>query len=210
MRRLIIVLTVFCATGLALGLTLGGAGETNLSAKDEGPFSNLTHIQKLELSAESVLVGEKEILQGLEGVLVLVDYIQPELEKYGLTRRVLHIDTELLLRQYGIKVFNYEETLPKPGHPYLYIDVDVVIADEFPMAALAIEVGLSEAVLLLREPERICFGACTWHREKMVLCGFLRIKDIREVVKEYVNEFIYDHLAVNPKEKAMDTKKQNW
>lgn len=210
MRRLIIVLTIFCAAGLALGLTLSGTGETNLSAKDEGPFSNLTPIQKLELSAELVLGGEKEILKELEGVLVLVEYIQPELEKYGLTRRVLHIDTELLLRQYGINVLNHEETLPKAGYPYLYIDVSVVMEEEFPMAAVAITVELHEKVLLLREPKRICLGACTWQREKMVLCGFLRIKDIREVVKEYVNEFIYDYLAANPKEKAMDTKKQTW
>jgi len=175
-------------------------GETDLSAKDKENDSNLTALQKSALSSEGVLFYEKEILQGLEGVWVFVKGIKPEAEKYGLTRQALLTDTELQLRQYGIKVLTLEEHLSTPGMPYLYIGVNVVIDEEDLTAAAAIIVALDEKVLLLREPKRICYGASTWHRGSVVLVGLREIKNLREDVKDLVNEFINDYLAVNPKE----------
>ncbi len=52
---------------------------------------------------------EKEILAGLEGVEISVEKVSPEAEKYGLTQQLLQTDTELRLRQHGIRVFTDEE-----------------------------------------------------------------------------------------------------
>lgn len=175
-------------------------GETDRSAKDKKNDSNLTYPQQLEGFYKRVPSDGKEVLQGLEGVFVVVENIRPEVEKYGLTRKALQTDTELLLRQYGIKVLTREERLSTPGGPSLYINVDVNIREEGPVGAAAITVELFEEVLLLREPKRICYAATTWKRGGAVLVGWHRIKDIRESVKDLVNEFINDYLAANPKE----------
>jgi hypothetical protein len=179
-------------------------GETNQSAKDKETGSNLTPIQKLALSTKRVVADEKEILQGLEGVRVFVEPIEPEVEKYGLTKKVIQTDTKLQLRQYGIKVLTKEEWLSTTGMPLLYINVNIDIREERP----AIRVELQEKVLLLREPKRTYYGAVTWHRNEVVLVGLDRIKDLREVVKDYVSEFINDYLAANPKEIKAQSKKQ--
>ena len=175
-------------------------GETDLSAKEKENISNLTAHEKLALSYKMVLADEKDVLQGLQGVYVLVEPMRPEAEKYGLTRKDLQTDTELQLRQYGIKVLTEKERLSTPGGPCLYINVNVLIEEDLPLVAAAIRIELQEYVLLLREPKRICFGASIWSRDKLVRVGLLKIKELKESVKDLVNEFINDYLSANPKE----------
>jgi hypothetical protein len=50
------------------------------------------------------LSSGRDKLAGLECVEVLVEALHPCAEKYGLTRQLLHTDTELRLRMHGIKV----------------------------------------------------------------------------------------------------------
>ncbi len=180
-------------------------GETDLSAKEKKTDSNLTALEKLALSYKGVGTGEKEVLQGLEGVLVIVEDMRPEAEKKGLTRQALQTDTELQLRQYGIKVLTPEECVSTPGGPYLYINVNVIIGGEI-YAAAAITVELREEVLLLREPKRTYYGASTWKTGHVESLGLRRIKEIRGSVKDHVNEFINDYLAANPKEQSTTEK----
>jgi len=47
---------------------------------------------------------QKEILWGLDGVEVLVEGVQPNAERYGVTQQLLQTDTELRLRMHGIKI----------------------------------------------------------------------------------------------------------
>lgn len=181
-------------------------GETGLSAKDKKTDSNLTALRKSGLLDKLIRPDKKEFLQGLEGVRVLVEGMQPGVEKYGLTRKALQTDTELQLRQYGIKVLTFEERVSTPGMPELYINVNVLIKEDLPLAAAAISVELRENVLLLREPKRICFGASTWSRGQVARVGLLKIKELKKIVKGYVNEFINDYLAANPKEQSTTEK----
>lgn len=181
-------------------------GETGLSAKEKENGRNLTAVQELAMSTESVFANHKEVLEGLEGVSVKVGGIKPEVEKYGLTTKDLQTDTELQLRQNGIKVLDAQEWLFTPAWPTLYINMRV---GEIHVAnVLTVEIGaqFEEKVVLLRKPTRYCSGACTWQRNIVVIVGLSGIKHIREDVKDLVNEFINDYLAVNPKEKA--TKKK--
>jgi len=179
-------------------------GETNLSAKDKETDSNLTALHKLALSSKRVRSDKKEILQGLEGVHVLVEPMRPGVEEYGLTRKDLQTDTELQLRQYGIKVLTEEERLSTIGRPILHIDATVIMREEVPIVAAVVTFELRENVLLLREPKRICAAASTWRKSGVALVGSRRIKDIRGAVKGYVDEFINDYLAANPKEPPVE------
>jgi len=186
--------------------------DNNLTGREKSPSSNIKLLWKnwlknlagRENSASSnivVIADENEVLQGLEGVCVAVSDIEPEVEKYGLTKQNLETDTELQLRQYGIKVLTKKkEWLSTPGIPLLGISVGVVRVEDKPATAAEIRVQLRETVLLLREPKRICMVACTWQRGGVVHVGLDRIKDIRGIVKDFVNMFINDYLAANPKE----------
>lgn len=50
------------------------------------------------------------VLGGLEGVRVAVIGVEAEDEKYGLTQQLLQTDTELRLRQHGIRVLTLEDS----------------------------------------------------------------------------------------------------
>lgn len=57
------------------------------------------------LSGLRALSDPMEILRGLHDIQVIVLQISPEVEKYGLTPQILQTDTELRLRQNGIKIY---------------------------------------------------------------------------------------------------------
>jgi hypothetical protein len=84
--------------------------------------------------------------------------------------------------------------------------VSFVKIKDSPVAGGSITVELHENVLLLREPKRVCLGATTWSKSGQMVVGEGRIKDLRGYVKDFVNEFINDYLAANPKDHS--TKKK--
>ena len=177
-------------------------GETGLSAKDKETRGLLKDFFSKAAVAELVWANDKEVLQGLEGVCVLTVAIEPEREEYGLTAKAIKTDTELQLRQYGIKVLTQEEFLSTPTVPYLYIEVGLatIAGGNETVAGGSIAIQLKESVLLLRKPKRVCLSTTTWSRITSVVVGLGRIKDLRGHVKDLVNEFINDYLAANPKD----------
>jgi len=60
-------------------------------------------------------------------------------------------------------------------------------------------------VLLERDTTKFCFAA-TWDKSYAGIVGAKYIRDIREAVKDLVDEFANDYLAVNPK-REVTTKK---
>jgi hypothetical protein len=69
------------------------------------------HVEMGKMRNEAFLTfcDGKHILPGLQGVQVEVGGLRPDLEKYGLTKQLLQTDTELRLRQHGIRIFTDEE-----------------------------------------------------------------------------------------------------
>lgn len=177
-------------------------GGSDKSAKE----TDWSALRKLILPDKIIEAETKEVLQGLQGVLVLVEDIIPEVEKYGLTKRDIQTDTELQLRQYGIRVFTLKEQIL--NRPYFYVNVNVLVRDILPdtsLASASISVTLKEPVILPRQ-QAICVGASTWRRSCVVRVGAYRIKEIREDVKDLVSQFINDYLAANPKETKAKSK----
>ena len=81
---------------------------TNRSAFLEGVFFSqriIGHIRNIEgpLLGLRALRDRKDILVGMESVVVVVN-VDPEAEKYDVTKKLLQNDTELRLRTHGIKV----------------------------------------------------------------------------------------------------------
>ncbi|MBA7603882.1 hypothetical protein ES703_11000 [subsurface metagenome] len=178
-----------------------------MSAKDKETDNNLIKSEQSGLSYKEVMAGEKDVLQGLEGVHVFVNPIEPEVEKYSLTEKDLQRDTELQLRQHGIKMLTFEEWRSTSGMLCLWIEVVVLTAEESTFAEASIVVELHENVLLLREPKRVCIVAATWHRGNVWSGGTHSINKIRGHVKDLVSEFINDYLEANPKSEGSKNNK---
>jgi hypothetical protein len=66
---------------------------------------------KMQMQNEALRArcDRKHILHGLQGVQVTVEAVNPKAEKYGLTEQVLQTETELRLRQHGIRILTDEE-----------------------------------------------------------------------------------------------------
>jgi len=138
-------------------------------------------------------------LRGLQGVGVLVENLPPEVEKEGLSRSHLQMMTESKLRMAGIKVLTKEECFKTPGEPYLYININVNIAEtESDIYPYTIDVMLIQKVSLLRNPGLVTY-AVTWSTGGVGSIGKPILSQLRENVEEMVDIFIKVYLSENPK-----------
>lgn len=110
----------------------------------------------------------------------------------------MQTDVELKLRLAGIPVLSHEQWLAAPGHPYLYVNVNVLDPSDsaWPYSVM---VELDQSVKLERSPE-VSVVAATWSAAPGVgNVGSLNVRSVRDHVKDQVDHFINAYLAVNPK-----------
>lgn len=155
-------------------------------------------------SAQTFLDGQRESLRGLKGVELVMEVINPEAERKGLTRSQLQTDVELRLRKAGIKVLTRQERLKTPGYPFLYVNVSTVKTPETLGGLLgglygySISVELREKVILARNRSIETYAA-TWSKGVVGTVGADKLRSVREGVGDLVDEFINDYLAMNPR-----------
>ena len=140
---------------------------------------------------------QRDTLRGLGGVHVLVEELEADVEQHGLTAEALQADTEEQLRRAGIDVLAEEQRLQTPGTPYLYVNVNVSLGEETPLAAATLDVALKQSVVLARDPIRLCL-APTWRTGTTGRVGYARLADLRGAVNDLVAEFVEDYRAANP------------
>lgn len=138
-----------------------------------------------------------ESLRGLQGVMVVVEKIQPEAERDGLTKSQLQVGVELELRKSGIKVLTKEERLSTPGGPYLYVNVNLR-KSSVGVYGISIKVELYQELILSRDPSIITLAA-TWHTGYAGIVGVMNLRNVYDVTKDLIDIFINDYLSVNPK-----------
>jgi hypothetical protein len=154
---------------------------------------------------------DRDTLIGLQAVTVLVRDLAAEAAKYGLTRRALQTDTETRLRQYGVKVLTEQEFSERQSAwvrdkhsrtdaAVLYVNVEPLIDEEAGGAAVGVRVQLQQWASLPREPKILYSRATTWEEQAVMLCGFRRINEVRDQVRDLVDEFINDYLVAKAKE----------
>ena len=150
--------------------------------------------------------GERESLAGLAGVYVLVEDMAPDVERNGLTRSTLQTDVEVKLRQAGIRVLGLTDMVDTElaialGSPFLYLRVVAGRVDEFPLYAVSISLELSQQVMLNRKTTigpRILV-APTWRTSWVGVVGTKMLHQVRESVRDQVDQFVNAYLAANPK-----------
>ncbi len=151
--------------------------------------------------------NHRDILKGLKYITVIIMSLEPEVEKNGLTKQQLQTDVELRFRQNGITVFSEESPQAKPdlASGIFYLKVETNIREGIPITGVCVEVELHELVFLRRDPTKMCL-ATTWSSDLIGTVGVTDIKSIREDVKDLVDKFINDYLAVNPIERTVEKK----
>ncbi len=140
---------------------------------------------------------DEETLQGIKGVGVVVEDINPEIEKNGLSTSQIQTDVELKLRMAGINVLTTEERLVAPGKPWLYVKTHVLKSSQMKAYVFVVNLKLLQEVYLVRNAQ--ITSAPTWH---VGAGGFGISPDldvIRGVIKDSVDVFLNAWLSVNPK-----------
>lgn len=142
---------------------------------------------------------QRRTLAGLQGIYVTIETLNPEVERDGLSESAIKTDVELKLRQAGIRILTREQWLGTPGKPWLYLNVSVLKSPWSGEYVYGIELKLIQEVTLTRVP-RTMTDASTWEaRGSVGIAGQARLLDIRNFVRDMVDQFINAYLAVNPK-----------
>ena len=138
---------------------------------------------------------EHATLRGLQGVCVIVEQLNPEIEQDGLAREQLQTDIEQKFRIARIKVFSPEEVLQVKGGPTFYLHVNVL-----KLRSGCYVYNISTKFIERVFPERASYliAAVTW--EKPELLGFnCELSHIRASAKKMVDRFINAYSSVNSK-----------
>jgi len=140
---------------------------------------------------------ERRSLQELVGVHPVIEKLDPEEERDGLTAGQLRKDVVCQLEQAGIRVLSREECWKTPGIPYLYVNVNAMKLSLKPAYVYAIGIELKQTAFLTRNPS-IVSVASTWRTGTVGIVPTTEMaQKIGEVVGEKVDEFIDDYLDVN-------------
>jgi len=140
--------------------------------------------------------GERSSLYGLPGVYVLVESLNLDMEKDGLTKDQLRKEVESQLRNAGIRVLTREEKLKTPGNPQLYVNVNLLKSSSPFAYAYSVEINLEQEVALVRKP-KMRTVATTWSQGSVGIVGIANLKAIQETVRGRVDHFIHDYFAAN-------------
>lgn len=137
-----------------------------------------------------------KVLVGLKGVYVLIEPINPQAERLGLTKDQIKADVELRLLKAGVRVLTEEEQNATPGKPSLYVNINTHIEKNLPIIPLSIRIDLNEVVTLDTGLKTV---GTIWHTGSVGVVGKKSIRKIREAVNQDIDRFINDYLAANPK-----------
>lgn len=155
--------------------------------------------------------GEKDRLsvKGIKGIYVHVIFGSGAVKGFknrGLKEETIKTDVELKLRMAGIKVVSRDDLNKIPGRPQLvvcYAEITVAtkgsdVEDE--MIAYGLTISFLQDVSLSRNTEYYP-SAETWGLNWVgqTTMGDKGANYIREVIKDYTDNFINAYLSVNPK-----------
>jgi len=127
--------------------------------------------------------------------VVSLSHISDDLVQAGLDSATLITDTELRLRQGGIRVLNTTEALATPGAGVLVVIVTAGRRSNTRGWLLHIGTELHQRVRLERDPTVLTL-APTW-RSQGVTATDDDVARIRQIVRDHVDQFVNAWLAAN-------------
>ncbi len=151
----------------------------------------------LDLSVAQTRDQQRDSLQGLQGVEVVIESLRPDAQADGLSQEAVRTAVELILRSKGIRVFTRPESLSMPAAPYLYVKVSTYNHSS-DLYAYAVTVEVMQKVSLAKRPQQM-MSATTWERGGVGTTGHSNIRIVIDSVESKVKEFANDFLAANPR-----------
>jgi len=155
--------------------------------------------------SESFPLSSVESLKGLQGVEVLVEELNPDLENFNLSVIQIQSLVESKLRKWGVKVLSKEENekIQPLRRPYLYIRINSNrLSPRKEPVAFNIGMALNQQIVLRGYPDSKskCFYAPTWYMSSVGAAGRKNISELLDAVEDLAEKFIHAYLTVNPKE----------
>jgi hypothetical protein len=134
-------------------------------------------------------------LRGLQGVYVLIEGIQPESARAGLTTQQLQTDVEGQLQHAGIAVLTKDQAFRVQGAPYLYVYVHL-LPHPIGLTAYSSLVEVNQRASLDRNGSSA--SVSTWSVQRLGTVGSRHLATIRNDVRGQVDHFINVYRSVNP------------
>ena len=138
----------------------------------------------------------RDTLRGLPGVEVLVEGLQPELERSGLTGAAIRADVEQRLRDGGISVYPSQTANPSLAKAYLYVHINALVLPQDAGYAIAVQVHLRQT---LRSPVTgsNIVNAMTWDAQNVIGVPPAALPTVRAEVLTFIDQFVQDWAAVH-------------
>ena len=141
--------------------------------------------------------AERESLKGVAGVEVLVEPLDTDIERLGLSDEKMQQDVKQRLQKAGIKVLTERERLASPTGAMLIVRVDT-LHDRIGRYFYSTDLLLAQRVTL-GTPGAPEASAVTWKKLGVVsTVADDNVKHLEDQVLRKVDQFIKDYLAVNP------------
>jgi hypothetical protein len=149
--------------------------------------------------ADEVEEFQRKSLRGLKNISVGPVHVPAELEQNGLlTSDEVHTDVELKLRLAGIQVVDLKDfNSSSSSASILNISVNVFSSSDG-IWPISVNVGVMQPVLLERDRSILSYGE-TWGKFRLGRLEKSKIRNVRETIKDMVDQFINSYLAANPK-----------
>lgn len=140
----------------------------------------------------------QETLRGLPGVRLIVEKIDAEVERDGLTTDLVRTTAETHLRAAGIRLLSKDEVLMTQGRPTIQILVQTARSDS--LYAYCVEVSVRQEMVPIHRQTSMPVWVRSWVTENVVgIKPHKHIHVLKTTVEDLVDAFIRAYVAVNPK-----------
>ena len=140
----------------------------------------------------------QETLRGLPGVRLIVEKIDAEVERDGLTTDLVRTAAETRLQTAGIRLLSKDEATMTQGRPTIQIVVQTARSDS--LYAYCAEVSVWQEMVPIHRQTSMPVWVRSWVTENMVgIKSHNNIHVLKKTVEDLVDEFIRAYVAVNPK-----------
>jgi len=147
-------------------------------------------------SAQMFVATGRDTLRSLPGVEVVVEPLERDLERDGLTPVAIHSDVEQRLRAGGIIVYTSQTENPSEAKAYLYVHVNSLNVPGQDFYVIGVQVQLRQTLRSLVTASNIV-DAMTWDAHDVLAVPIGQVTSVRESIQRYVDMFVRDWMAVH-------------
>ena len=141
-----------------------------------------------------IACAQLEILHGLRAAAVLVEDLNPQIDRDGSKKDMFQADLESKIKMVGIRILPNEEIDSDQNAPFFYLQVDAFKPkpDYF---VYSIRLTLVELVSLPRANAKVWAGT---YDLPIVMGTAVNWQEIRNRLRDQMGRFVNDYLSANP------------